>query len=136
MPVEAGLHIGAVVDDDPGGEEGAAAFASTREDLGQLPGEARRFASGETEQLKALLLAFREDRVDVAGEHLRKLQSRSVYAGLVSQARVVATALGSPVRLEHYSVGSRDANASVDHQMISSVFDASRVTSDRPQNLA
>jgi hypothetical protein len=54
------------VDDDDEGEEGAAPFASTREDLSQLLGGTRRFASGETEQLTGLLLASLETRVDVA----------------------------------------------------------------------
>jgi hypothetical protein len=95
---EAGVHIGGVADDDARGEEGAALFASTREDLGLLLREARRFASGETKQLTGLLFAFLADRVDFAGEHPRKLQPRSDNPGLMSQTRVVATALGSPVR--------------------------------------
>jgi hypothetical protein len=92
------VHLSAVADDDVEGEEAAAAFAPPRERLRWLLGEARPFASGETEQLTGLLRDFLENRVQVAGEHLRKLAPRSDYAGLVSATRVVATASGSPVR--------------------------------------
>jgi hypothetical protein len=70
-------------------------FRPTRELLGPLLGEARRFASGETEQT-GLLRARLENRAQVAGDHLRKLAPRSDYAGLMSHTRVIATAPGSP----------------------------------------
>jgi hypothetical protein len=94
---EAGVHVSAVADGDAEGKE-AAAFAPTQEHLGGLLGEARRFASGETEQLMGLLRDFLENRIQVAGEHLRKLAPGSDCAGLMSATRVVATASGSPVR--------------------------------------
>jgi hypothetical protein len=96
--LEAGVRLTAVADDDAEGKDAAAAFAPTPELLGPLLGEALRFARGETEQLTGLLRDFLENRVEVAGDHLRKLAPRSDYAGLMSAARVVATVSGSPVR--------------------------------------
>ena len=46
-----------------------------------------------------MLLAFVENRLEVAEQHLRKLQLGTAFAGLVSERRVIATAQPSPRRL-------------------------------------
>jgi hypothetical protein len=48
-------------------EEGEAAFASDHDQQCQVLDAARRFASGDDEELASVLLAFIENRVDVAG---------------------------------------------------------------------
>jgi hypothetical protein len=118
---ETRLRIGPFADED-GGEE-AAQFASPREDLGQLLGEARRVASGETEQLTGLLLAFLEDRVDVGRTPAETPAAERSRRSDVADTRWSRRHSDLPSQLELCAAESRDA--SVDHQMISSVFDTS-----------
>jgi hypothetical protein len=89
---EAGAHIARVVSDDIEDEEGGGPFASGYGALRELLSAARRFANGDDEELAGMLLAFVENRVEVAGQHLRKLQPPSAYSGITSPARIVATA--------------------------------------------
>jgi hypothetical protein len=96
---EAGAPIPADVGDAGEEEEAEAAFAPDEDQLCQGLDAAPPYARGDDEELAGVLLAFAENRVEVAGQHLQKLQPGTAFAGLMSERPVVATTQASPRRL-------------------------------------